>query len=458
MNSKKKLNMSSLVFMGTMSVFSLLNIPIMAGYGLSAVVYYIVAALIFFFPCALVCAELASGWPIAGGVYIWVKEAFGIKLGRLCIWLEWINNVIVFPASLFFTISMLSHAHILSWHVNKYFILLLMLVCFWGVTFFNLKGIKYSVRLNNMCFLFGALMPCLIIVVFCALFLFTHNLLSFSSLFAHQNFFNIDVLKSSFFISVVMGYFGIQSIAFHVQDVKNPKKTYPIAILLISLVTLFLYIFTTLSIFSIIQGNHVHLIDGFFSALDIFFKEIGLFNILPFIIIMMFFGRLASLSVWVISPARGLVEAIGRSYSKKKISYINKHDMPENVLFLQAGIVTLISFFYVFVHNVEHIYWIFLTLSTVFTLIMYILVFSSCIVLRYTKTDVVRSYKIPFGMVGLWIVAGCGLLVSLFVLYFCFISPDKQKFGNDVFYFVFFAIGCIALLTLPIVFNAKKNS
>jgi hypothetical protein len=63
----------TLAFMTTASVASLRSAPTMAVYGLTCVFLYIVPAIVFLLPQALVAAELASGW--SGGVFRWVSEA-----------------------------------------------------------------------------------------------------------------------------------------------------------------------------------------------------------------------------------------------------------------------------------------------------------------------------------------------------------------------------------------------
>ena len=63
----------ALAFMTTGSVASLRSSPTMAVYGLACVFLYVVPAIVFLMPQALVAAELASGW--SGGVYRWVRRA-----------------------------------------------------------------------------------------------------------------------------------------------------------------------------------------------------------------------------------------------------------------------------------------------------------------------------------------------------------------------------------------------
>ncbi|GAB17453.1 putative amino acid transporter [Gordonia effusa NBRC 100432] len=63
---------TALALMTVSSVASLRPAPTMAVYGLACVFLYVLPAIVFLVPTALVSAELASGW--SGGVYRWVTE------------------------------------------------------------------------------------------------------------------------------------------------------------------------------------------------------------------------------------------------------------------------------------------------------------------------------------------------------------------------------------------------
>ena len=68
---------TALALMTVSSVASLRPAPTMAVYGLACVFLYVLPAIVFLIPTALVSAELASGWN--GGIYRWVTE--GISPG-----------------------------------------------------------------------------------------------------------------------------------------------------------------------------------------------------------------------------------------------------------------------------------------------------------------------------------------------------------------------------------------
>src|SRR5579871_1629690 len=94
---RRVLKVFQLVMINVIAVDSIRSLPYSAVYGFSLVFYYILAALLFFIPSGFVAAELATGWPNTGGIYIWVREAFGKKISTIVIWLNWTYNLAWYP-------------------------------------------------------------------------------------------------------------------------------------------------------------------------------------------------------------------------------------------------------------------------------------------------------------------------------------------------------------------------
>ncbi|MCK4869992.1 MAG: amino acid permease, partial [Gammaproteobacteria bacterium] len=86
---KPTMNVFTLVMINVIAIDSLRGIPMGAHYGLALVFYYVVCGLAFFLPSALVSAELATAWPQTGGIYVWVREAFGVPVAFLVSWIQW---------------------------------------------------------------------------------------------------------------------------------------------------------------------------------------------------------------------------------------------------------------------------------------------------------------------------------------------------------------------------------
>jgi amino acid transporter len=102
---------------------SLRNLPLVAEYGLSAIVFFAIVALFFLIPCALVSAELATGWPKSGGIYIWIREALGDRWGFFAIWMQWVHNVAWYPVIMSFIAGTLAYIFSPSLAQNKVYIL-----------------------------------------------------------------------------------------------------------------------------------------------------------------------------------------------------------------------------------------------------------------------------------------------------------------------------------------------
>lgn len=77
--------------------------------GPESLALWLVAALAFFLPCALVVASLSRRFPEEGGLYVWTKRAFGEWHGFLCAWLYFISNICYFPTLLLAGVAVASY-------------------------------------------------------------------------------------------------------------------------------------------------------------------------------------------------------------------------------------------------------------------------------------------------------------------------------------------------------------
>lgn len=74
--------------------------------GTSSISLWLIAAIFFFVPTALVINELSSRFPEEGGLYVWAKEAFGDFHGFVAGWNYWIYTVFYFPGLLLASAAM----------------------------------------------------------------------------------------------------------------------------------------------------------------------------------------------------------------------------------------------------------------------------------------------------------------------------------------------------------------
>lgn len=93
--TSQKLSVFALVLLITGAIDSIRNLPATALFGSTLIFFFIFSAIVFLIPVALVAAELSSTWSEEeGGIYSWVKHAFGENIAFLTVWLQWINTLV----------------------------------------------------------------------------------------------------------------------------------------------------------------------------------------------------------------------------------------------------------------------------------------------------------------------------------------------------------------------------
>jgi len=157
--NKRVLSVFSLVMINVIAVDSLRTLPLTAKLGLTLISYYCVAAIAFFIPVALVAAELATAFPKTGGIYVWVREAFGRRAGFITIWLQWIYNVVWYPTILAFIAATLAYLVDPAIANHKFYLLGTILGLFWLFTLLNCFGMRVSSIVSIIGAAFGTLLP-----------------------------------------------------------------------------------------------------------------------------------------------------------------------------------------------------------------------------------------------------------------------------------------------------------
>lgn len=422
----------------------------MAQYGLASVFFILLPALLFFLPAALVSAELATGWPEEGGVFVWVKNALGERFGFLAVWLMWISNVVWSPTVLAFIAVSFSYVIHPGWAENKLFHFGVIVSVFWLAVLINLRGLKESSILSSLSSLLGTLLPAVLVIGFGVFWYFSGKpiLIDFSwkALVPEMKGINEWV----FITGILLGFAGIEMNAVHANNVKDPKKNYPKAIFLSAFVIVILSVLGTLSISLIISPDQINLAGAIIELIAFFLKEYHLSALFPLFCLLVIFGGLGSIGAWISGPNRGLVAASQNGkYLPKSLCSLDKNGVPRKLMLFQAIIVTALSSVFLIFPSMNLAFWILIALASQLYLIMYILMFISALVLRYRSPQVPRLFSIPFKNIGIWIVSGVGIFSSLFAIGVGFVPPQQFDSGSLMIFETFLILSMIAFCGFP---------
>jgi len=438
---------------------SLRNLPIVSEYGFGSAFFYLLVALVFLFPAALISAELATGWSETGGIYIWVKEAFGPWWGFFAVWMQWIHNVTWFPAILSFSASAFAYLFNPALAENNFFLISVILIGFWGFTIFNYFGLKNSSWFSALGVIAGTIIPGLLLIALGVIWIGqgqpSQIQFSMEALFPPLN----NAQNLVFLTGLFLAFGGLEVSAVHAKEVHNPQKTFPRAIVIAALLALVLYVLGAIAIAIMVPADKISLVAGLMEAFDLFLGHFHLHWLLIPLGLMIVLGAVGELNAWIIGPVRALHATSKHGDLPPFFQKLNKYGMPAHLLFFQGIIVTIVAFVFLFMPTASSAFWILSVMSAQLYLVMYILMFLAAIKLRYSHPHVKRTYKVPYRMPGIWLVGTLGILSSVFAFFIGFLPPAQLKVGNLFFYDGFLIGGLFFMSLIPfLIFRFRDPS
>jgi amino acid transporter len=439
----------TLILLITSAIDSVRNLPTTALFGPSLIFFFILGALFFLLPIGLVSAELSSTWSDKGGIYQWTKLAFGEKVGVFAIWLQVINTLVWYPTILSFIAGTATYLYDPSLGQNKLYLVIVVIAIFWLMTLINLRGLNVSARFASLCGLFGMVIPMALIVILGLIWMLTGKSSEvtftaatiFPGLHQGQNWISLTAIITSFL--------GIELATVHVKNIKSPQRNFPRALIIAIIFILFTMIFGSLAIAIVLPAKDINLVNGIMEAFAMFLRHYHLAFLLPLLTVMIIFGSLGSLINWIISPARGLLQAAQNGYLPTIFAHENKHGAPAAVLISQAILVTIFCLAFLLMPSVNGSYWLLTDLSTELYLLMYVMMLFSAIRIKQKYTDIKPEFRALGNDTGFHILCILGLMGCGISLFVGFLPPDNIDVGTPLHYVTTFTTALIVML-LPI--------
>ena len=458
-----KLSVMTLAIMNVTAVVSLRGLATEAIYGLQSAFYYLFAAIVFLIPTAMVAAELAAMFSgKQGGVFRWVGEAFGARFGFLAIWLQWIQSTIWYPTVLTFGAVSIAYIGVnpatdAALASNRFFTLVVVLAIYWIATFISLKGLGWVGKVSKIGGVIGTIIPAAILIILAAIYLISggkNNLNMHESFFPNLANFDNLVLASSIFLF----YAGMEMMGIHVMEVDNPKRNYPRAIIIGSLVTVVIFILGTFALGIIVPAKDISLTQTLLIGFDSYFKYLHMSWMGPIIAIALVFGVLAGVLTWVAGPSKGIFTVGRAGYLPPFFQKTNKDGVQRNILLVQGVIVTILGLLFVVMPSVQSFYQILSQLTVLLYLIMYMLMFAAAITLRYKLPTMERPFRLGAKGNGvMWILGGLGFCGSLLAFVLSFIPPSQISVGSNKVWFLVLIIGAIVFVGIPFIIYASRK-
>ena len=323
----------------------------------------------------------------------------------------------------------------------------------------NFKGLKFVSKFTTIGTITGILIPGALLIVSAIIYLTTGNpaevTFSMSSVMPDLS----SIANIAFLSGLFLFFAGMEVSAVHAGEVKNPKKDFPRAILISAIIIVVIFLLGALAIAVVVPQGDISLVAGIMEAFMTIFEKFNMVWVIPLIALLAAPGMIAQISTWIAGPSKALLVTAENGNLPPFFQKVNKEGVPTNILFVQGCIVTVISMVFLFMPTVSSSFWILTALTAMLYLLMYIILFSAAIKLRYSRPNVERAYKIPGGKFGMWFVAGIGIVACVFAIFIGFFPPSQVATGNIFFFEGFLVIGLVIMCGVPLlIYRLKKPS
>src|SRR5882672_2843014 len=295
---------ADLVMFYVVTGISLRWIATAAAAGPSSIVIWIGAWLCFYLPLALSVLELSSRYPSEGGLYVWSKRAFGDFCGFMSAWTYWTSNLPYFPAVLYFAASNILFMRQAAWaHLsnNSSFYIVFSLLTLAAASLMNIVGLDVGKWLHNV----GALamwIPVAIVIVMGLI--AWHRYGSATSFTLHSMTPSTHLNDLIFWSVLTFALGGSETASFMGEEIKNPRRSIPIALLFGGVTVAFCYIAGTAAILLALPSSEVNSLQGLVQAISKTASRTGFPGVLPVAAFLIALSNIGAAGAYLAAVAR----------------------------------------------------------------------------------------------------------------------------------------------------------
>ncbi|MBN1877136.1 MAG: APC family permease [Anaerolineae bacterium] len=393
-----------------------------AAIGAPSISWWIITLVLFFIPYGLITAELGTTYPEEGGLYIWVRNAFGEKWAARTTWLYWINVALWMPSVYVLFAGMF--AQLFAPDMGLWAQIILGIVMSWVTVWIGTRSLHISKWVPNV----GAFLKALIMVVIgIGAFIYAGkngvaNDLSFDAL--------LPTLDAGlwFLPVIVYNFMGFELMSGVGDELQEPGKSIPRAIVVSGVLIAVFYLLGTLGMLMAVPLDDLGLVEGIIDTLQIILGDSGVGG---FFVTLLGIGALytflANMITWTIGANSTAAEAakenelpqiFGREHPKFKT--------PVSAFVITGIVSTVVLIIYGFMAGTaEDLFWTLFAFSSMVFLLPYLAMFPAFLKLRQSDPDVTRPYRVPGGNTVAWIFAIlCELFILQAVIFFIWIPGE----------------------------------
>jgi len=406
-----------------------------AAIGNSQYFWWIFLIVAFCIPYGMISAELGTTYQSEGGMYDWVKRAFGPKWAARVAWNYWIN----FPlwiASLAVAVTDVV-AGIFEIELSMFWLLVLQLGYTWLVSFLGTQRIGESKWIVNIGTFFK--IAFMVSLGLLGVYVFIKTGESANPISSVADLLpTLDLAGLSFLSVIIFNFLGFEVVATFAEDMENPKKEIPKALIIGGILMALFYVLPATGIniaMSLEDAEASGITESFMILLTKLGMNADLVRIIVIAVGLMFIytmvANIVSWSFGVNSVAKYSADDGGLP---KLFSKTNKDGVPYMASILNGVVASVIIIIGLVLGEVSetasNLFWTFFSLSLVTLLISYVPLFLAFLKLRKSdKTE--RVYKVPGGDAFIKVFAIVPFVLLILGVVFTLFGDFSMEYIND---------------------------
>lgn len=384
--NNKKFHLFDAVLMSVVVVMVAESAAPAAAIGPSQYFWWIFLLIFFFVPYGLVSSELGTTYTGEGGLYDWVRKAFGDRWGGRLAWLYWINYPLWMAslAVLFTNTASL----IFNLNIGTGMTMLIQLIFIWVVVLVGNKPVSESKWIMNL----AAIGKIVIVFGLGALGIYVAMTRGVANSFSAGDLLPKANLSSLSNLSVIIfNFLGFEVVATMADDMDDPEHQIPKAIAYGGILIAFFYLLMAFGMGVAVPTSKLSPSSG---LIDSFVLLIGKMNWFVVLIGILFLYILIS---EMISWALGVNYVADYAAKNHDLSAVfakeDAQGMPVGTGYLNGIVASVLCIASPFIPN-QNVFWAFFSLNVVALLLSYTMMFPAFWKLRRDDPDRVRPYKV----------------------------------------------------------------
>lgn len=381
-----------------------------AAIGPSAVFWWLATLILFFVPYGLISAELGTAYPEEGGIYAWVRRAFGPRWGARTSWLYWINVALWMPSVYVLFAGML--AQMFAPHLSLWAKIAIGVAMTWITVYINIIALRIGKWVPNL----GAVVKALIMLAIAVggfLYAARHGVANDLSL---RNMAPTWDAGLAFLPVIVYCFMGFELMSGASEEMRNPGRDVPLAIVIAGVLIAVFYLLATLGMLMALPVDQIGLIEGLLDALHkVFDGFAGGAALVTALGVGALFTFLANMVTWTMGANRSAAEAAERGDLPQVFGKLHPlHKTPASAAVITGIVSTAVIVLYgLMAASAEDLFWTLFAFSSVVFLLPYLLMFGAFLALRRWDAARERPYRVPGGPATAWILA---ILCAAFIV------------------------------------------